>query len=250
MRGNLKVGVAGVVLAMAAAATGARAGVIAQYTFSSAGDVSTAPSTVTGATADSIVEGAGLATSNGIWHDGVDSAAGGYGSNLVLEAGYSTGTSATPDDAAIASDGGFSFTVHIDPSATVSLTSLDFKAAYGGTSALRGFFITSSLSSDILGEMAFDSTGTQSDTNLTTVQARPNLTQESIDLSGNPLFQNLSGSDVTFHFYLHANHTNRTFDFDDITLNGTSAAAATPEPASLGLLAAGAALLCARRRRR
>lgn len=99
---------------------------------------------------------------------------------------------------------------------SLSLTTLTFNAARGGTGTPRGYDVRSSAD-------AYAATLGTAD--LATV--RPTFTAVSINLSA-AAFQNVAGT-LTFRIYAYAPSNVNSIDFDDFVINGTVAASGTVE---------------------
>ena len=215
-------------------ATAGHAALIADYSFDS--DGSSAPSAISGVTASDVTLGSGLDANSSV-SSNPDTV---YPDNL-LRARAAGG----PQDlaTAISNDQLWTFTIAIDSSTTIDLTSLDFEVARGGTSG-RGFAILSDLTgSTVLAD--FDRSFNNETGSLAPIDGRPNLTAKSVALS-NPEFQGLTDTSVTFTFYHFAGSGGRDIEFNDVQVNAELSA--VPEPATGPLLVA--ALLLGRSRRR
>lgn len=138
----------------------------------------------------------------------------GYATDTVLQVNPNEGSTS----AALAVTNNQYFTFSLSPNSGISytITSVTFDVARGGSSAPRGYALRSSVD----GYAANISTQ-----DVTTV--RPTFTSiTSIDLSGNPTFQNLT-TQTTFRMYVYAPTSGNSLDFDSITVNGTVGAAGT-----------------------
>jgi len=106
------------------------------------------------------------------------------------------------------------FSIGPESGKQLSLTTLTFNVARGGSSTPRGYAVRSSVD-----EFA-SNLGTAD-----VLTVRPTFTSASIDLSG-ASFQNLITS-VTFNVYVYCPGSGNSLDFDDITVNGTVADSGT-----------------------
>lgn len=126
----------------------------------------------------------------------------------------------------------FSFTVAPLSGETMSLSSLTFDTARGGSGTPRGYAVLSSADS-------FSSI--LKTANIATV--RPTMTAVVVDLPA-VSFENLS-SGVEFRVFTYSPAAGSSVEYDNITVNG----AVTPEPGAMGvMLLSGAAMLMRRRR--
>jgi len=130
---------------------------------------------------------------------------------------------ATAQSTAVTNNSYFSFAVTVSSGKKMSLTSLTFKAARGGTSTPRGWGLRSSI----------DSYGNDIATS-TIATVRTTWTDYSVDLSGAP-FQNLTGT-TTFRFYVWTTSTTGSIECDEIILNGLISAVGTPDTSRFFLL--------------
>jgi hypothetical protein len=124
----------------------------------------------------------------------------------------------------------FTFTVSANAGKELDLSTLAFNVAQGGGTALqRDYDVRTSLDN-----FATSLTGI-----VPIPTVRPTFTPVSVNLSGAP-FQDLT-TPLTFQVRFFTPGVSQNVDFDDITVNGTVAAA--PEPSSLTVLAVGACIL-------
>jgi len=138
----------------------------------------------------------------------------GYDSDNVSSAGPTAGATS----AALAVTNGSYFFVTITPTSgnSMSLTTLTINMARGGSSTPRGYQVRSSVDS-----FAASLGGADLDT------VRPTWTAVSIDLSGAG-FQTVT-STITFNIYVYSPSTGNVIDWDDLVINGTTAASGTLE---------------------
>lgn len=138
--------------------------------------------------------------------------------------GYGTGTTqgianppASTTTAALAVTNNSYFSLTATPTAgfSISLTSLDFKMARGGTSTPRGYVVRSSA----------DGYSTNLATADITAQ-RTTFEDVSVDLTG-ASFQGLSSA-ITFRIYVYAPSSANSLDFDEVTLNGSVSSGGSP----------------------
>lgn len=154
----------------------------------------------------------------------------GFGS--VLQAYPSSGS--TDFASAAANNSYFSITVTASGGSDLDLGLLQFEVGKGGSSDPRGYFIRTSVDS-----FASDLFSTLLPSG---AQQAPAL--KSINLSGSPVFQNLSSIEFRF-FVFTPNPSGSSVDFRNLELS--SAANSVPEPASLWLIGTGGLLLWGRR---
>lgn len=160
------------------------------------------------------------------------------GTNPALQVRPSgTQASASPETA-FTDANYFTFTVTPDVGQTISLSSLDFDAKAGFNSGVRAFYVASSVG-------GFTAANVLKSDSLTGTLGT-SFAGYSIDLTG-AAFQNLTSA-ATFRFYIQADTTGRSLEFDNIVLNGT--VSAVPEPAAAASLLGLAAVAFAVSRRR
>ena len=222
-------------VALAAVSPTARAAVLAQYNFTTQGNVENLTGVGDGFQAQVVAPGI---TATNITD-------GSPGGPLIIEA--SKAATAPPDapflrvdraaltatgaDTAVSSGAFVSFTV--TPGAETDLTDLQFDAMRGGGATPRGYVVRSSADNFATNLAAAD-----------LLTARPVYTHVTVPLSG-AQFQDLTAP-IEFRLYAYAPAGGNSVDFDNITLNGT----VVPEPAALGALGLGGLGLLAGRRRR
>jgi autotransporter-associated beta strand protein len=119
-----------------------------------------------------------------------------------------TSVAATPE-AAVAAEADFKFTLTANDGVILNLTSLVFDVMRGGASEPRGYEVRSSV------DNYATSLGTAA---VPTV--RPTFTNVTISLAA-PQFQGLSS--ITFKIYSYSPGTGASVDYDNITINGTTA---------------------------
>lgn len=136
---------------------------------------------------------------------------------------------------AIDSDVFFEFCVSADPGFALDLTRLTFDASRGSSSSERGWALHTSL----------DSFATTVDWSVVTDASSNGMESFVVDLTGDT-FQYLEG-DVVFRMYLYTGGSDKSIDFDNLTLLGH--VVETPEPGTLALLATGLVGFFALRRR-
>jgi len=138
-------------------------------------------------------------------------------------------TFATTSALAVSGNRFFSFSVTPNTGFQTSFTSLTFDAGVGGT-GLRGYVVRSSVD-------GFAS-------NIATaniVTTRPNLVAVSVPLTG-AAFQDVL-TPTTFRVYSYTAFNGQTVDYDNVTVNGTTAlAVAVPESSTMVLLGLAGAL--------
>lgn len=139
--------------------------------------------------------------------------------------------------AALTNDSYFSIALTMLPGNVLNASSLTFDVGKGGDSDPRGYFIRSSAD-------AF-----ASDLSAVTLPSGAQQAPQaaSVDLSGAP-FQGLSSLELRFYVWTPIPATN-SVDWNNVTLNGSVAGAAVPEPSTLLLLGAGLGLVLVRARR-
>lgn len=207
--------------------TAATAAVLVKYPFDNDGDGSNGFAYTTfdaGVLASSVVsQGSGL----GEYSVGTDSWS---GSTQVLKTGPGTTVADATAADAFTNDWYFQFT--LTPNASMDIRSIQADWSRGGTTAVRGWFVRSSL----------DSYATDLYSNQTPVSTPTGLQNASFDIAG---FTGLTAP-VDFRFYIYTDSTGRYMDFQNVTFSTV----AVPEPSSLLLLSAGFAglMTCWRRR--
>lgn len=132
--------------------------------------------------------------------------AGGYATEPVILAGPASG--ATSVATAVSTNSDFFLSITPQSGKKISLTSLTFNIARGGSSLSRGYAVRSSLDSYTANLATAD-----------VLTQRFTFTPVSVDLTGSG-FQNLLSS-VTFKVYLYAQSVGNLLDIDDIIVNGT-----------------------------
>lgn len=140
----------------------------------------------------------------------------GYASDPVIASAPITGATS----AALAVTNSSYWYVSITPSAgnSISLTSLTFDIARGGASTPRGYDVRS------------NKTGTGYDTSIGTANTtaqRTTFQNISINLTGSE-YQNVTDT-ITFRVYVYSPSTVNTVDFDNVVINGSTAASGTVE---------------------
>lgn len=135
-------------------------------------------------------------------------ASNGYSSDPELQLNPSSG--ATSMALAVTNSSYCSFNITPDVGKKISLTTLTFNGARGGSGTPRGYGVRSSID----GFASNLSTG-----DFSTV--RPNWSAVSVDLSGAG-FQNVTSA-ITFRLYDYAPNSGNSCEYDDITINGTVA---------------------------
>lgn len=138
--------------------------------------------------------------------------AGGYATEPVVLAGPASG--ATSVAAAVTASSNFFLSITPQSGKKISLTTLTFNIARGGSAVPRGYAVRSSLDG-YTANLATADVSTQ----------RFTFTAVSVDLSGSG-FQNLTSS-VTFKVYLYAPSVGNLLDIDDLIVNGTVADSGT-----------------------
>lgn len=175
-----------------------------------------------GVLASSVVaKGAGL----GQYSVGTDSWS---GSTQVLKTGPGTEVSNATAADAVANDWYFQFT--LTPTSSMDIRSIEADWSRGGTTAVRGWFVRSSL----------DSYTSDLYSNQTPIGTATGLQHVGFNITG---FTGLTSA-VTFRFYIYTDSTSRYMDFQNVQFNSH----AVPGSAGGALLAT--ALLGLRRRRR
>lgn len=214
----------------------ANASVIASYDFDGVAPEASMASEISGVTPSDLSINAGVS-----WTGTIGANPDGLYSNNVLQTIINTGPQTI--ETAIANGAFWSFTVAIDNSKTIDLTSLDLDAALGGTGG-RAFVIRSDKTgSTNLAD--FDRSFNNETGSLAPLSQRPTLTSRSVTLT-DPALKGLTDTSVTFLVYEYAGSGGREFDFDNVVLN----AEVVPEPASVVLLAAALLVPSLRRRQR
>jgi hypothetical protein len=213
----------------------ARGAVLAQYNFSTIGNVENLTGVGDGFQAQVVAPG--ITATN--MTDGSP------GGALIIEA--SKAATAPPDapffrvdratiaatSAASAVANGAFATFTITPAAEMDLTDLQFDVMRGGGATPRGYVVRSSA----------DNFATDLST-ADLLTARPTYTHITVPLTG-ASFQDLTAP-IEFRLYVYAPAAGNSVDWDNITLNGT----VVPEPAGLTALSLAATGILARRRRR
>jgi hypothetical protein len=157
-------------------------------------------------------------------------------------AGFSLSSNNGPaiDNATEFAGGYLTWTVAAQPGYQLNLSSLDLNSARGGgdpATQTRGFRLYAEANG---GTFDLADATVLTVANETGTRAAP--VARSADLSG-AAFQGVNS--ITFRYYPLTPANGNTMDFSGMTLNGE---AVVPEPASLGLVACGAALVLRRRR--
>jgi hypothetical protein len=211
----------------------ARAAVLAQYNFTTIGNVENLTGVGDGFQAQVVAPGI---TATNI----TDGSSGGA---LIIEA--SKAATAPPDapffrvdraslaatSAATAVSTGAFATFTITPGAEMGLTDLQFDAMRGGGATPRGYVVRSSADNFATDLATAD-----------LLTARPTYTHVTVPLTG-AAFQDLT-SPIEFRLYVYAPASGNSVDWDNITLNGTIA----PEPVGLSILGLAGVLAWRRRR--
>lgn len=138
----------------------------------------------------------------------------GYATEPVIIANPTSG--ATSAATAISTDSYFYFSISPTAGNSISLTTLTFNIARGGSGTPRGYDVRSS-ADDYAASLGTADVAT----------TRPTWTAVSIDLSG-AAFQGMTAT-VTFKIYLYAPSTANSLDIDDVVVNGTTASSGTVE---------------------
>lgn len=203
----------------------AGAAVLVKYPFNNNTDGSNGFAYTTfdsGVLASSVVaKGAGL----GEYSVGTDSWS---GSTQVLKTGPGTEVSNATAADAVANDWYFQFT--LTPTSSMDIRSIEADWSRGGTTAVRGWFVRSSL----------DSYASNLYANETPIGTATGLQHVGFNITG---FTGLTSA-VTFRFYIYTDRTGRYMDFQNVQFNSH----AVPGGAGGALLAT--ALMGLRRRRR
>ncbi len=128
----------------------------------------------------------------------------------------------TAEAAAVTANSYFTFTLNANTGFLLNLVNMTIDAWRGGTSLTRGFALRSSVD-NFTGDL-FDATGTP----MASIPGqRPTATPYNFNLTA-AAFQNLTT--ITFRFYVFANTNGSSVEFDNVVLNGTSAAISLPPP--------------------
>lgn len=167
----------------------------------------TASTTASGITTGSVTDQSGSLTS-------FTNGGAGYLSDNISSAGPTSG--ATDAATAVSTNSYFFTTINPLQGQQISLTSLTIDMARGGAATPRGYAVRSSA----------DAYAANLQTANLTAQ-RPTFENISVDLSG-ASFQNVAVP-ITFRIYVFAPSTVNVIDWDNLTINGTVAAAGTVE---------------------
>lgn len=144
---------------------------------------------------------------------------------LTAAPGSATANAAATFTAAIY----FSFTITPNAGQSLSLSSLTFTAAPGGTSGVtRAFYVASSVEGFSTANVLVTDTTNGGGMSLAAPTYNP-YTVDFTSIASSALYQNLTSA-TTFRFYVQVDGATRTVNFDDIVLNGT--VSAIPEPTS------------------
>ncbi len=174
-------------------------------------------------TSSVVAQGAGL----GVYSVGTDSWS---GSTQVLKTGPGTAVAGATAADAVSNNWYFQFT--LTPTASMDIRSIEADWSRGGTTAVRGWFVRSSL----------DSYASDLYSNQTPIGTATGLQHVGFNITG---FTGLASA-VTFRFYIYTDSTGRYMDFQNVQFN--SHALAVPGGAGAAVLAT--ALMGLRRRRR
>ncbi len=221
-------------LASAALSQSAAAVVLAAY---NAGPLGTAnAASYQASTKDDNVTASSIAASSlgNFTFTSVDLAAFYPSTGNVFQAANITETAARAPGSAPADNSFFSFTVDANDTFQMSIQSIDFLAARGGSSTDRGYDIRSSLD-------GYLNTISSAD-----IGPQRTFTNGAVSVPLGASFANLTDP-VTFRFYVYATSGTSNIEFDNITLNG--AIAPVPEASSALLCMGGLGFLALRRRR-
>ena len=155
------------------------------------------------------------------------------GSTQLLKTGPGTAVENATATDALANNWYFQFT--LTPNSSMDIRSIAADWSRGGTTAVRGWFVRSSL----------DSYATDLYSNQTPIDTPTGLQNVGFNITG---FTGLLAP-VDFRFYIYTDQTGRYMDFQNVTFNATP----IPEPgtwAAMAIFAGGAAYAGWRRRRR
>jgi hypothetical protein len=207
------------------------ADVLGSYPFTGSSRASTDSDANTSASA--IVDGAGLVNT-------IDTTRGNPSPSITIDSSQTDGTNNTTT---VSANDYIGFTLTPNSGVQFSLTSLGLDAAnWSSTSTFpaESYFLRSSL----------DSFGANIGSVQSIAAGSSGILPNSFDLSG-AAFQNLTTA-IEFRLFVQdgTSTANRGLLFDNITLNGTTVAAAIPEPATWMLMGIGLLLGAQRLRRR
>ena len=154
-----------------------------------------------------------------------------YGQQIIRPA--TIAAPPTNDEAGALSSGSyFSFTVTPNAGEAMNISSLTFDSARGGAATPRSWYWFSSIKGFTAGnEIAFHT----EDSQRPTFTHYTSATVPGLDVSAIAAYQHVNVP-VEFRMYVSTPAGGQSIDADNITINGTVTAAASPEPASMALI--------------
>lgn len=231
MRARVILCTVAVATAMVLASVG-QAAVIVQFTFPTAhgAGVETGPG-FSATTLAANVTATPVADTSGNVIIGTENPTPNYSTQPVLRVDPAGNSSSAAQ--AVTNNKYFSFTITPDLGYELDLSSLQFKAARGGSSTPRGWVVRTS-ADGFAANLGSSDIATQ----------RATWTDYTVPLGG-AQFQDVTVP-LTFRFYVYSPAAGQTIEFDNITVNG-EVVAVIPEPVTALMAGAGLVLLVARR---